>query len=266
MTTATIVVTSDDLTSLIAKLFIQRAKLIGIGSLVYPKRNSRQTSADMPEIDHTIVSNAGVKVLGLLRVDLIQLLMIVKHTEPKNPDASGFWVALSDPTFIREISPTLSILRGFEKSVLTRYNTDGVITSYTNQWFHHKSSSDKTAELMEPAYVMIYCNPFMHGFVKIQEGANVQSPAFIDQFTIVIDEELDLSGFPEKLLSLLASGTISIDKIDANVIRIFAEELRETFDNNAVLRECVIESLDSTAHRVLDLLWDPSIRTTCGFQ
>ena len=266
MTTATIAVTSDDLTSLIAKLFIQRAKLVGIGSLVYPKRNSRQKNTDTSEIDHTIVSNAGIKILGLLRVDLIQLLTIVKHTEPKNPDASGFWVALSDPTFIREISPLLSILRGFEKSMLTRYNTDGVITSYTNQWFHHKSSSDKTAELMEPAYVMLYCNPFMQGFVKIQEGANFQSSSFIDQFSIVIDEELDLSGFPEKLISLLASGTISIDTIDAKVIRIFAEELRETFDNNSVLRECVIESLHATAHRVLDLLWDPSIRTTCGFQ
>lgn len=266
MTTATIVVTSDDLTSLIAKLFIQRAKLIGIGSLVYPKRNSRQKNTDTSEINHMIVSNVCVKVLGFLHVDLIQLITIVKHTEPKNPGASGFWVALSDPTFIREISPLLSILSGFEKSMLTRYNTDGVITSYTNQWFHHKSSSDKTAELMEPAYVMLYCNPFMQGFVKIQEGANVQSSSFIDQFSIVIDEELDLSGFPEKLLSLLASGTISIDKIDANVIRIFAEELRETFDNNAILRDCVIESLNATAHRVLDILWDPSIRTTCGFQ
>ena len=259
MTTATIVITSDDLTSLIAKLFIQRAKLTGIENLVYPKRNPRQTSADMSKIDRTVVSNAGAKILGLLRVDLIQLLTIVKHTEPKNPDASGFWVALSDPTFIREISPTLSILRGFEKSVLTRYNTDGVITSYTNQWFHHKSSSDKTAELMEPAYVMLYCNPFMQGFVKTQEGANVQSSSFIDQFSIVIDEELDLSGFPEKIL---ASGSILIDEIDANIIRIFAEGLRETFDNNAVLRECFIESLDAIAHRVLDLLWDPSIRTT----
>ena len=262
MTTTTIVVTSDDLASLIAKLFVQRAKLIGIGNLVYPKRNSHQTSADPSEINRTLVSNAGVKVLGLLRVDLIQLITIVKHTEPKNPDASGFWVALSDPTFIREISPLLSILSGFEKSMLERCHTDGVITSYTNQWFHHKSSSDKTAELVEPAYLMLYCNPFMQGFVKMQEGSNVQTSAFIDQFSIVIDEDLDLSGFPEKLLSLLASKTISIDEFDANVIRIFAEELRETFDNNAVLRECVIESLDATAHRVLDLLWDPSIRTT----
>lgn len=262
MTTATIVITSDDLTSLIAKLFIQRAKLIGIGNLVYPKRNSRQTSADMSKINRSVVSNAGAKILGLLRVDIIQLLTIVKHTEPKNPDGSGFWVALSDPTFIRKISPLLSILSGFEKSMLTRYNTDGTITSYTNQWFHHKSSSDKTAELVEPAYVMIYCNPFMQGFVKIQEEAVVQSSAFIDQFSIVIDEDLDLSGFPEKILSLLASGSISIDEIDANVIRIFAEGLRETFDNNAVLRECFIESLDATAHRILDLLWDPSIRTT----
>lgn len=261
MTTATIVITSDDLTSLIAKLFIQRSKLIGIGNLVYPKRNSRQTSADMSKINRSVVSNAGAKILGLLRVDLIQLLTIVKHTEPKNPDASGFWVALSDPTFIRKISPLLSILSGFERSMLTRYNTDGTITSYTNQWFHHKSSSDKTAELVEPAYVMVYCNPFMQGFVKIQEEAIVQSSSFIDQFSIVIDEELDLSGFPEKILSLLASGTISIDTIDAKVIRIFAEELRETFDNNAVLRECFIESLDATAHRILDLLWDPSIRT-----
>ena len=169
MTTATIVITSDDLTSLIAKLFIQRSKLIGIGNLVYPKRNPRQTSADMSKINRSVVSNAGAKILGLLRVDLIQLLTIVKHTEPKNPDASGFWVALSDPTFIRKISPLLSILSGFEKSMLTRYNTDGTITSYTNQWFHHKSSSDKSAELVEPAYAMIYCNPFMQGFVKIQE-------------------------------------------------------------------------------------------------
>lgn len=262
MTTATIVITSDDLTSLIAKLFIQRAKLTGIENLVYPKRNSRQTSSDMSKIDRTVASNVGAMVLGLLRVDLIQLLTIVKHTEPKNPDASGFWVALSDPTFIRKISPLLSILSGFEKSMLTRYNTDGVIKSYTNQWFHHKSSSDKTAELVEPAYVMIYCNPFMQGFVKIQEESIVQSSSFIDQFSIVIDEELDLSEFPEKILSLLVSGSISIDEIDANVIRIFAEGLRETFDNNAVLRECVIESLDAIAHRVLDLLWDPSIRTT----
>lgn len=263
MTTATIVITSDDLTSLIAKLFIQRAKLTGIGDLVYPKRNSHQTSADMSKIDRTVVSNAGAKILGLLRVDLILLLTIVKHTEPKNPDGSGFWVALSDPTFIRKISPLLSILSGFEKSMLERYHTDGAImASYTNQWFHHKSSSDKTAELVEPAYAMIYCNPFMQGFVKIQEGANVQSSSFIDQFSIVIDEELDLSGFPEKILSLLASGSISIDEIDANIIRIFAEGLRETFDNNAVLRECFIESLDATAHRILDLLWDPSIRTT----
>ena len=262
MTTATIVVTSDDLASLIAKLFVQRAKIIGIGNLVYPNRNSRQKNTDTSAVDHTTASNAGVKILGILRVDLIQLLTIVKHTEPKNPDASGFWVALSDPTFIREISPLLSILSGFEKSMLTRYNTDGTITSYTNQWFHHKSSSDKTAELVEPAYVMIYCNPFMQGFVKMQEGCNVQTSSFIDQFSIVIDDELDLSGFPEKLLSLLTSDTISIDESDANVIRIFAEDLRETFDTNTVLGEWIIESLDATAHRVLDLLWDPSIRTT----
>ena len=267
MTTATIVITDDDLMNLVAKLFIQKAKRVNIGNAINPKVNARPKDVADSLIDQTGALNCCTKELGSIRLDLVQLLTIVKHTEPKHPDTSGFWVALSDPAFIQEISPILSLICGFEKSILARYDTDGTITSYTNQWFHHRSYNDKSAELMEPPYLMLYCNPFMRGFVKTPAGNNRAKTTNIDEFSIVVEEKPDFSEFPEKLLKILASEN-SIDASDAKAIKTFAEKLQEILSADSMLKPHTllkpyyIDALEVIANAVLDLLWDPSIRTT----
>lgn len=266
MNTVTIVITDDDLMNLVAKLFIQKAKRVNIGNAINPKVNARPKDVSNSLIDRTGALNCCTKELGLIRLDLVQLLTIVKHAEPKNPDTSGFWVAMSDPAFIQEISPILSLICGFEKSILARCDTDVTIMSYTNQWFHHRSYNDKSAELMEPPYLMLYCNPFMRGFVETPVGNSREKTTNIDEFSFVVEEKPDFSEFPEKLLNTLAS-EISIDASDAKAIKIFAEKLQEIFSADSMikayrlLKPYYIDALEKIANAVLDLLWDPSIRT-----
>ena len=64
MTTATIVITDDDLMNLVAKLFIQKAKRVNIGNAINPKVNARPKDVADSLIDQTGALNCCTKELG----------------------------------------------------------------------------------------------------------------------------------------------------------------------------------------------------------